>query len=115
MNIYLLDTNIILLMNGYFIGRHTNVRSEELSTLKNTGGVQYTSSDQTENDSVSVIMVGDILLHDKVLENCNNNDGTYDFSSIFAGTESVIASADLAIVNQEVIIGGTELGISGYR
>lgn len=113
-SIKILLVAVILLMNGYFIGRHTNVRSEELSTLKNTGGVQYTSSNQPENDSVSVIMVGDILLHDKVLENCNNNDGTYDFSSIFAGTESVISSADLAIVNQEVIIGGTELGISGY-
>ena len=69
---------------------------------------------QEENDSVSVIMVGDILLHDKVLENCRNDDGSYSFSSIFAGTKSLISRADISIVNQEVIIGGAELGVSGY-
>lgn len=34
--------------------------------------------------------------------------------SLFAHTKDEIASADLALVNQEVIIGGAELGISGY-
>jgi poly-gamma-glutamate synthesis protein (capsule biosynthesis protein) len=41
-------------------------------------------------------------------------DGTYNFDAIFANMTKNIAAADLALVNQEVIIGGTELGISGY-
>lgn len=64
-------------------------------------------------NKVSIVMVGDILLHDGVTESCKTEDG-YDFSPIFENTKDVIESADIAIVNQEVIIGGEELKISGY-
>ena len=64
--------------------------------------------------TVTVMMVGDILLHMPIEETCHQEDGSYDFSSLFANTSDIISSADLALVNQEVIIGGEELGISGY-
>ena len=64
--------------------------------------------------AVTVMMVGDILLHMPIEETCQQEDGSYDFSSLFANTSDIISSADLALVNQEVIIGGEELGISGY-
>ncbi len=67
-----------------------------------------------EENEISVIMVGDILLHDPVNRVCRTEDGSYDYSNIFANTKSDIEEADLAIVNQEVIIGGKELEISGY-
>jgi poly-gamma-glutamate synthesis protein (capsule biosynthesis protein) len=65
-------------------------------------------------DEVSVIMAGDILLHTPVEESAVQQDGSISFETIFENTEDEISSADLAIVNQEVIIGGSELGISGY-
>lgn len=64
--------------------------------------------------SVSLLMVGDILLHTPVEESALRSDGSYDFSAIFANVQEEIQAADLSLVNQEVIIGGTELGISGY-
>ena len=67
-----------------------------------------------EPSSVSLLMVGDILLHTPVEEAALQEDGTYSFASIFEPLKSEIRAADLAIVNQEVIIGGEELGISGY-
>ena len=67
-----------------------------------------------EPESVSILMVGDILLHTPVENAALQNDGTYSFEAIFEPLRSEIRSADLAIVNQEVIIGGEELGISGY-
>lgn len=64
--------------------------------------------------SISLIMVGDILLHDRVEESALRSDGSYDFTAVFANVREEIQAADLSLVNQEVIIGGTELGISGY-
>lgn len=64
--------------------------------------------------SVSLTMVGDMLMHTPVEESALQEDGTYDFSAIFAETTELIQEADLALVNEEVIIGGEELGISGY-
>ena len=61
-----------------------------------------------------IVMVGDVLLHTPVEESCRRTDGSYDYDSLFAHTNDEISAADLALVNQEVIIGGSELGISGY-
>lgn len=59
-------------------------------------------------------MVGDVLLHTPVEESCLQPDGSYDYDSLFSHTKEEIAAADLALVNQEVIIGGADLRISGY-
>ncbi len=64
--------------------------------------------------SVNIMMVGDILLHTPVEEAACTDSGSYDFGAIFTNTKDIISSADLALVNQEVIIGGKELGVSGY-
>lgn len=67
-----------------------------------------------EKSTVTIIMVGDVLLHTPVEEAAKDEDGNYNFDAIFSKTKSSISQADLAIVNQEVIIGGQELGVSGY-
>ena len=61
-----------------------------------------------------ILMVGDVLLHTPVEESCRQEDGSFNYDSLFAHTKNEIQAADLALVNQEVIIGGEELGISGY-
>lgn len=65
-------------------------------------------------DDFTIVMVGDILLHDGIEKCARQEDGSYDFSEIFRHTKDVIEAADLAIVNQEVIIGGEELRVTGY-
>lgn len=63
---------------------------------------------------LTVVMVGDILLHDGIEKCAKQEDGSYDFSELFKHTKDVIEGADLAIVNQEVIIGGVDLRVTGY-
>lgn len=67
----------------------------------------------TPAPEITLVMVGDILLHTPVAESAKTEEG-YDFSAVFANVREEIQGADLALVNQEVIIGGAELGISGY-
>lgn len=64
--------------------------------------------------SVNIRMVGDILLHEAVTESGLKNDGSYSFDHLFANVKSEIEKADIALVNQEVILGGSEMGLSGY-
>ena len=63
---------------------------------------------------ITLIMVGDILLHTPVAKSAETEDGGYDFSAVFENVKEEISEADLALVNQEVIIGGAQLGVSGY-
>ena len=63
---------------------------------------------------IDLLMVGDILLHDNVQNSGKLADGTYNYDHLFANVKEDIEAADVAIVNQEVILGGRELGLSGY-
>ena len=55
---------------------------------------------------MTLIMVGDILLHTPVAKSGVQQDGSYDFTALFANVKDEVEAADLALVNQEVIIGG---------
>ena len=63
--------------------------------------------------TVSLIAVGDNLIHDSVYKSAARGEG-YDFRPIFAGVAPVIAGHDLKFVNQETILGGVEIGLSSY-
>ncbi len=68
----------------------------------------------TPKPSVTLTMVGDILLHTRIHEYSVQEDGSYNYDAIFANLQEKIAAADIALVNQEVVLGGVELGVSGY-
>lgn len=68
----------------------------------------------TPAPEITLVMVGDILLHTPVAQSARTEEGNYDFSAVFVNLKEEIQGADLALVNQEVIIGGQELKISGY-
>lgn len=86
----------------------------EMSEEVNTSPETEQETEETAPDSLSILMVGDILLHTPVEESALKDDGKYDFTAVFANVRDEIQAADVAIVNQEVILGGQELGISGY-
>ena len=81
------------------------IETEEIET--ETQDAIQPSSDQLSEamPEYKIIMVGDILLHTPVEESCLQPDGSYDYDSLFSHTKEEIAAADLALVNQEVIIG----------
>ncbi|MDY3727687.1 MAG: CapA family protein, partial [Wujia sp.] len=86
------------------------------NSLTETEPTNKTDSMQ-DSDSAqeyTIVMVGDVLLHTPVEESCRQPDGSYDYDSLFANTKDKLSAADLALVNQEVIIGGADLGITGY-
>lgn len=72
------------------------------------------ANEEVGPETLELIMVGDMLMHTKVVEKGLQKDGSYNFDFLFENVMDKIQSADLAIVNQETILGGKELGISGY-
>ena len=91
---------------------------EEPSNSKNdvTEGTteQPTEEETFSQPEIDLIMVGDVLLHDRLEACVKQEDGSYRYEFLFEPMKDEIQAADLAIVNQEVLIGGAELGISGY-
>ena len=66
------------------------------------------------DNSLRLVMVGDMLMHERVMESGKQEDGSYNFDHLFANVGDTIRDADLALVNQETILGGSELRLSGY-
>lgn len=74
-----------------------------------------TSAGQEEKDTVVSFMgVGDNLIHDTIYKDALNDDGVYDFKKMYKDIRKDIKDADISFINQETIIGGSELGLSGY-
>lgn len=63
---------------------------------------------------LQIVMVGDMLMHDRLLDSGKKEDGSYKFDHLFTNVKDFIQAADIAIVNQETIMGGPEIGYSGY-
>lgn len=92
--------------------------AESAGTEAETEPVETAESTTTEpvwvEPEVSLVMVGDMLMHMRVTTSGRQEDGTYNYDHLFTYTKDMIEEADLALVNQEVILGGTELELSGY-
>ncbi len=66
--------------------------------------------------SLSLVMVGDNLIHDKIYEEAKRNAGGtgYDFKPMLEMVKPIVSEYDLAYYNQETILGGSEMGVSSY-
>ncbi len=63
---------------------------------------------------ITLMAVGDNLMHMGIVNTGKQEDGTYDYSVLFQGIRSLLDISDIKIINQETILGGNELGFSGY-
>ena len=67
---------------------------------------------------VSFMGIGDNLIHDVINIRADEANGAIDndrdYTSIYEYIKDDIKNADLAFINQEIILGGEELGLSGY-
>ncbi len=66
------------------------------------------------NETISIVALGDNLLHMPVVNSGKKADGSYDYSHLFEKLQPTIKNADLAVIGQETVFGGSELGYSGY-
>ena len=63
---------------------------------------------------VSIIMVGDLLMHDNISASGYMPDGSINYDHIFAHVKDDVEAADVAVINNEVIYGGDDRGYQNY-
>lgn len=89
--------------------------------LSSVGTGNHTSGENPENTesglstaTMQIMMAGDVLMHQGVIDSGKMEDKTYNFDHLFAHVAEFISKADLAIINQETIMGGPNYGYTGY-
>ena len=66
-----------------------------------------------KKDEVSFVAVGDNLMHERLMDVAKTDDG-HDFKPYYRNIQPYIKKADLSFVNQETILGGNDLGLTGF-
>lgn len=64
--------------------------------------------------SVTLLAVGDNLIHTQIINSGKRPNGSYNYDHLYKLIKGKISSADIAVVNQETILGGSSLTYSGY-
>ena len=89
------------------------------SSVADVTSSQEQDKTEPEDTLISFAGVGDNLIHETVYLDADKysgemNDDKYDFSPMYEEIKEYIQGKDIAFVNQETVIGGQELGVSGY-
>lgn len=64
--------------------------------------------------TVSIMAVGDALIHEKILNYGKQEDGTYNFDGLFKYVKKYISKFDVKIINQETIFVNDSHRFGGY-
>ena len=102
---------LIIAILGLGIYLFTQNKEEPREEKKET--VEVKKEPEVKTSKLSLVMVGDALLHSSVYKD-GYKDGVYNFTSQLEYIKPIIQDYDLAFYNQESILGGTELGLSDY-
>lgn len=78
-------------------------------------GKKDESSSSADEKKVSLFLTGDGLLHESVYEDAwIESSRSFDFAKQLDRIGNIASRYDLSFYNQETILGGMELGLSGY-
>lgn len=79
----------------------------------------YPPDNETANadsgvNSVTLLAAGDNLIHIEVVKSGKRSDGSLNYDHLYSNVKDMISEADIAVVNQETILGGDDFPYSGY-
>ena len=102
-------TLLILILGIVLIVNKINKKDKEVNNKE-------IIASKEETYKLSLIMAGDMLVHDKIYnearKNANNNG--YDFKPMLTYIKDIVKDYDLAYYNEEVVLGGSSIGLSSY-
>ena len=82
--------------------------------LRNDIGKDVIDEIKPQVSRATISGVGDLLIAISIITDARQADGTHNFKPMFELVKPYISNADIAFANQETILGGEELGLSGY-
>lgn len=105
----------LCLLSGVLLqGYNFSIQKKEKSAEKNKTKELITVIEQQQEYNVSLVMVGDALIHSSIYVDARGSDNTYNFVPMLEHIKPIVSNYDLAYYNQETILGGKELGLSNY-
>ncbi|MEO2076140.1 MAG: CapA family protein [Bacillus sp. (in: firmicutes)] len=96
-----------------FVKEQTGVKEKKVYPYKNHSTRPFKLMHRNLIEKVTIGAIGDILIHDVVYRDAFNGT-VYNFNPMFENVKNLLEMPDVLTANQESIVGGTDLGLSGY-
>lgn len=114
----------VTLALAVFIGLSVSgniTKNSDKNTPTATTEVSVVNEDQTQkqndevvNSKVTLVAVGDNLIHNTLIAAGEQEDGSLDYTTLYANIKPEIEKADIAVIDQETILGGSSFEYTGY-
>lgn len=108
----------IVVVTAFAISGHITKNSDKenptAQTAVSVANEDSTATKATEHSKVSIIAVGDNLIHNTLIAAGETEDSGLDYKPLYANIKPDIEKADISIINQETILGGESFDYTGY-
>lgn len=105
---------LVITIGGLYFQSEQSIAQENTGfTIENNQTRELIVEGKNYEEKVKIAAIGDILIHDTVFFDAATDDG-FDFKPMLAPVKDILVKPDILLANQETILGGLELGLSGY-
>lgn len=108
----------VVVLIAFAVSGHITKNADEKSPTAQTAVSAVNEDNNTtkgeENAKVTLIAVGDNLIHNTLIAAGEQEDATLDYSSLYANIKPEVEKADIAVIDQETILGGSDFEYTGY-
>jgi poly-gamma-glutamate synthesis protein (capsule biosynthesis protein) len=108
----------VLVICSLAVSGHITKKTDEKSPTAKTS-VSLVNEEETEptevvNAKVTLLAVGDNLIHNTLISAGEQSDGSLNYDCLYENIKPEIEKADIAVIDQETILGGSDFDYTGY-
>lgn len=109
----------IVMLIGFAVSGSITKKADEKSPTATTAvsvanEEETTAKKQAVNSKVTIAAVGDNLIHNTLIAAGEQEDSSLDYTSLYANIKPDIEKADIAVIDQETVLGGSSFEYTGY-
>lgn len=104
----------VIVVIAFAVSGHITKNFDKEKPTAQTTSESTTQPVTAASSKVTLVAVGDNLIHNTLIDAGQKEDGTADYSSFYENIKQYISAADIAIINQETMLGGSEFDYAGY-
>ena len=109
----------VIVVSGFAISGHITKNFDNEKPTAQTSAENQSENEASDaplltNSKVTLVAVGDNLIHNTLISAGQKENGAEDYSGLYENIKPYISSADIAVINQETILGGSEFEYTGY-
>lgn len=108
----------IIVLTAFAVSGNITKKADEKNPTAQTQvsavNEESTATEKSENAKVTLLATGDNLIHNTLISAGEQSDGTLNYDSLYANIKPEIEKFDIAVIDQETVLGGSAFEYSGY-